>query len=100
MLRSEWSPSRVKSTAGRTALAAAGLWAVFLLAAAPLARAQQGTSEFTLSAQSFTPAAVAPSGVASSQMMVGFPAGSYTGFTLNLSCQVTSQQTATSAPAC
>ena len=93
----------VKSTAGPRGLAAACVWAVFLFLAAastPLALAQQGTSEFTLSAASFSPAAVAPSGVASSQITVGFPAGSNTSVTVNLSCQVTSQQTATSPPTC
>jgi hypothetical protein len=72
----------------------------FLLASSLGVVAQQGTSEFTLSAASFNPAAVAPSGVAASQITVGFPAGSSTSVTVNLSCQVTSQQTATSPPAC
>lgn len=93
----------VKSSAGLRGLAAACVWVVFLFVAAawtPPALAQQGTSEFTLSAASFTPAAVAPSGVASSEITVGFPAGSNTSVTVNLSCQVTSQQTATSPPAC
>jgi hypothetical protein len=63
------------------------------------AAAAQGTSEFTLSAQSFNPDAVAPSGVASSQITVGQPTGSPS-VTVGLSCQVTGQQAAVSPPTC
>lgn len=63
----------------------------------PVAGAQ-GTSEFTLEASSLDPDAVAPSGVSSSLIQVG----SVNGFsgTVNLSCQVASQQAATDPPVC
>jgi len=60
----------------------------------------QGTSEFTLSAESFSPGAVAPSGVSSAEIIVGLPTPSSPGVTVNLSCQVTAQQTATNPPQC
>ena len=103
MLRFEWSESRVKSAGGQRGVAALCrlVSCLFLLSASSLAAlAQQGTSEFTLAAASFQPDAVAPSGVASSLITIGFPAGSSTSVTVNLSCQVTSQQTGTSPPAC
>jgi len=101
MLRSEWSESGVKSTAGHRGLALVCLLAVCLVFASaltPAAVAQGGTSEFTLQAASFDPDAVAPSGVSSSLIEVG----SVNGFsgTVNLSCQVTSQQAATNPPLC
>ena len=103
MLRFEWFESRVKSAGGQRGVAALCRLVsclLLLLASSLAALAQQGTSEFTLTAASFNPGAVAPSGVASSQLTVGFPAGSNTSVTVNLSCQVSSQQTGTSPPAC
>jgi hypothetical protein len=100
MLRSEWSKSKLKSIFGHHGIAALCLMAAgFALACslAPVAVAQ-GTSEFTLQPGSFNPDAVAPSGVSSSLIEVG----SVNGFsgTVNLSCQVTSQQVATDPPVC
>jgi hypothetical protein len=65
---------------------------------APAALAQGGTSEFTLTPTSLDPDAVAPGGVSSSLIQVG----SVNGFsgTVNLTCQVTSQQVATDPPVC
>ena len=101
MLRSEWIESKLKSLAGHRGIATLCLVAAaFALACtfAPVAAAQGGTSEFTLSPASFNPDAVAPSGVSSSLIQVG----SVNGFsgTVNLSCQVTSQQAATDPPVC
>jgi hypothetical protein len=101
MLRSEWIESKLKSTAVHRGIATLCLMAAaFALAFpfAPVAVAQGGTSEFTLSPGSFNPDAVAPSGVSSSLIQVG----SVNGFsgTVNLSCQVTSQQAATDPPVC
>jgi len=59
----------------------------------------QGTSEFTLTAGSFSPDAVAPSGVSSSLVTIGVPTSSPS-VTVNLSCQVTAQQAATDPPVC
>jgi len=100
MLRSEWSESKLKSTFGHHGIVA--LWlmaAAFAFACfAPAALAQGGTSEFTLTPSSFNPDAVAPGGVSSSLIQVG----SVNGFsgTVNLTCQVTSQQVATDPPVC
>jgi hypothetical protein len=58
----------------------------------------QGTSEFTLQAASFDPDAVAPSGVSSSTITIG--SVNNTSVAVNLTCQVSSQQPATSAPVC
>lgn len=101
MLRSEWFESRVKSAAGLGRLAvpcllAAGLFAVFACTSA----LAQGTSEFTLTAASFDPDALAPSGVSSSAIVVGLPTPSSPSVTVNLTCQVTSQQAATDSPTC
>ena len=100
MLRSEWSESRVKSTAGHSGFAVVCLLAASLVLASALtpAAAAQGTSEFTLQPSSFSPVAVAPSGVSSSSIQVG----SVNGFsgTVQLSCAVTSQQVATDPPLC
>ena len=101
MLRSEWFESRVKSAAGLGRLAvpcllAAGLFAVFACTSA----LAQGTSEFTLTAASFDPDALAPSGVSSSAIVVGLPTPSSPSVTVNLTCQVTSQQPATDTPVC
>ena len=60
----------------------------------------QGTSEFTLTAESFSPNAVAPSGVSSAEIIVGLPTPSSPGVTVNLSCQVTGQPGATNPPQC
>ena len=92
----------MKSTAGHGAMAvvcrlAACVCMAIVFASAAVA---QGTSEFTLSAQSFSPDAVAPSGVSSSEIIVGLPTPTSPGVTVNLSCQVTGQQAATSPPAC
>jgi len=64
----------------------------------PAALAQQGTSEFTLQASSFSPDAVAPGGTSASTIQVG----SVNGFsgTVNLSCQVTSSQATIDPPVC
>ncbi len=62
------------------------------------AAAAQGTSEFTLQLSSFSPDAVAPSGVSSSLIQIGSVSG-FSG-TVQLSCQVTSQQVATDPPVC
>lgn len=69
----------------------------FTFALSPVASAQ-GTSEFTLTADSFNPDAVAPGGVSSSLITVG----SVNGFsgTVNLSCQVTSSQQTSDTPVC
>jgi hypothetical protein len=100
MLRSEWSESRVKSTAGRSGFAVVCLLAASLVLASALtpAAAAQGTSEFTLQPSSFSPDAVAPSGASSSLIQIG----SVNGFsgTVQLSCQVTSEQAATDPPVC
>lgn len=101
MLRSESIESKLKSPAGHRGIATICLIAAaFALACtfAPVAMAQGGTSEFTLTPSSFNPDAVAPSGVSSSLIQVG----SVNGFsgTVNLSCQVTSQQTPTGPPVC
>jgi len=98
MLRSETSESRVKSTPGYNGFAIVCLLAVSLVFASAQVAMAQGTSEFTLQANSFSPDAVAPSGVSSSLIQVG----SVNGFsgTVNLSCQVTSQQAATDPPVC
>ena len=101
MLRSEWSESRVKSGAGARGWAVAWLLALCIVFAGLSTAAQaQGTSEFTLQAASFDPVAVAPSGVSSSAIQIGLPANSTTSVTVNLSCQVTSQQPATDTPVC
>jgi len=100
MLRSEKSESRVKSTAGHSGFAVVCLLAASLVLASALipAAAAQGTSEFTLEPSSFSPDAVAPSGVSSSLIQIG----SVNGFsgTVQLSCSVTSQQAATDPPVC
>jgi hypothetical protein len=100
MLRSEWSESKLKSTFGHHGVAALCLMAAALAFTcfAPAALAQGGTSEFTIEPGSLNPAAVAPGGVSSSSIQVG----SVNGFsgTVNLSCQVTSQQVATDPPVC
>jgi hypothetical protein len=98
MLRSEWSDSKVKSMAGHRGFAVVCLLAASLVFALTPAAVAQGTSEFTLQPGSFNPDAVAPSGVSSSLIQVG----SVNGFsgTVNLSCQVTSQQAATDPPVC
>lgn len=77
-------------------LAACACMAVIFASAA----AGQGTSEFTLSAQSFSPDAVAPSGVSSSEIIVGLPTPSSPSVTVNLTCQVTGQSVATNPPSC
>ena len=99
MLRSEWFESKLKPTFGHHGVAA--LWlmaAAFAFTCFAPAALAQGTSEFTLSPGSFSPDAVAPGGVSSSLIQVG----SVNGFsgTVNLSCQVTSQQVATDPPVC
>ena len=100
MLRSEWIESKLKSTFGHHGIAALCLMAAAFAFTcfAPAALAQGGTSEFTLTPSSFNPDALAPSGVSSSLIQVG----SVNGFsgTVNLSCQVTSQQVATDPPVC
>ena len=65
---------------------------------APAALAQGGTSEFTIQPDSFNPNAVAPGGVSSSLIQVG-SVNEFSG-TVNLTCQVTSQQVATDPPVC
>jgi len=77
-------------------LAACALLAVLFASSA----VAQGTSEFTLAPQPFSPDAVAPSGVSSAQIVVGLPDPSSPSVSVNLSCQVTGQQGATSPPEC
>jgi len=100
MLRSEWSESKLKSAFGHHGIAVLCLMAAAFAFTcfAPAARAQGGTSEFTLTPASFDPDAVAPGGVSSSLIQVG----SVNGFsgTVNLTCQVASQQVATDPPLC
>src|SRR5215471_2307630 len=99
MLRPERSEPRLKLTMGRASLACLCLIAVCLmLAFVPSAMAQQGTSEFTLQASSFSPDAIAPGGTSASTIQVG----SVNGFsgTVNLSCQVTSSQATVDSPVC
>lgn len=100
MLRSEWSESKLKPVFGHHGVAALCLMAAAFAfpCFAPAARAQGGTSEFTLQPGSFNPDAVAPGGISSSSIQVG----SVNGFsgTVNLTCQATSQQVATDPPVC
>lgn len=99
MLRSEWSESRGKSSVGPRRLGALCLLASCIVVAGLSGAARaQGTSEFTLQAASFNPDAVAPSGVSSSTITIG--SVNNTNVAVNLTCQVTSQQPATSAPVC
>ena len=102
MLRSEWSESRVKSIAGHRGLTAVCRLAAccLLLGVCATSARAQGTSEFTLTADPFSPDAVAPSGVSSSQLTVGLPTGSSTNVTVNLTCQVSAPQGATNPPTC
>jgi len=101
MLISGWSESRVKPEVWRKILATVCLLACVLMAGIFTAPAMaQGTSEFTLMADSFDPDAVAPSGVSSSTLTLGVPEGSTTRVTVGLSCQVTSQVAAVSPPVC
>jgi hypothetical protein len=67
------------------------------MAAVPMASAQ-GTSEFTLTASSFNPDAIAPSGTSSSIIQVG----SVNGFSgqVALSCQATSPDVTADGPTC
>ncbi len=100
MLRSEWFESKVKFVGRRQAIASVCLLLAtiaFASLSSPFAVAQ-GTSEFTLTANSFDPAAVGPGGTSSSLIQVG----SVNGFsgTVNLSCQVTTSQQTTDMPAC
>ncbi|HKV81725.1 MAG TPA: hypothetical protein VJP02_26495 [Candidatus Sulfotelmatobacter sp.] len=90
----------MKPTFGLHGIAALCLMAVAFAFTcfAPTALAQGGTTEFTLQPGSFDPDAVAPGGVSSSLIQVGSVNG-FTG-TVNLSCQVTSQQVATDPPVC
>lgn len=100
MLRSQWFESKVKLIGARKT------FALFcrLLAAAALTMllvsfaAAQGTSEFTLTANSFDPDAVGPGGVSSSLLEIGSVNGF--GGTVNLSCTVTTAQPTTSMPVC
>lgn len=73
---------------------------VVLLAFAPRAAAQGGTSEFTLQPSPLSPNAMAPGGTASTSIQVDPAANS--GFTgsVALSCQVTSTITTTDPPVC
>jgi hypothetical protein len=81
-----------------TALAFCALLGMVFMGLAPAARAQ-GTSEFKLSAPLIDPNAVAPGGVASIPITVG-SMGGFSG-SVNLTCQVTSNQTTvTSPPVC
>ena len=101
MLRSEWSESKMKSSARhRGFLLVCRLAAsLALVSALTSAAAAQGTSEFTLQPSSFDPSAVAPSGVSSSNIQIG----SVNGFsgTVNLSCTVTpSDSSITDPPSC
>ena len=98
MLRSKWSESKLKSTFGHHGVVALCLMAAAFACFAPAALAQGGTSEFTLEPASFNPDAVAPGGVSSSLIQVGAVNG-FSG-TVNLTCQVTSQQVATDPPVC
>src|SRR5215475_15303420 len=100
MLRSEWSESRMKSSAGHGAMVAVCRLAICAVMAVLFVSSAvaQGTSEFTLNPQPFNPDAVAPSGVSSSQIVVGLPDPSSPGVSVQLSCQVTGQQGATSPP--
>jgi hypothetical protein len=82
-------------------LSLAGVPALCLLAVCLLfvpAAVAQGTSEFTLNTTSLDPQAVAPGGTSSTSISVG-AVGGFSG-TVNLSCQVTSNQITTSPPAC
>lgn len=100
MLRPEWFESKVKFMAARGAAACVCLLAAIAFGSvlAPMAAAQGGTSEFTLTANSFSPDAVAPGGVSSSLITLGSVNG-FTG-TVNLTCQVTSSQQTTDTPVC
>ncbi len=96
MRKSEGSDSKLKLWTKHAAIATLCAFAV-LLAIAPAATAQ-GTTEFTLIAAPFDPAALAPGGTSSSAITVG----SVNGFSgsVALSCQVTSAQVTTSPPVC
>lgn len=100
MLRSESFESKMKFTAARAAAVCVRLLLAlaFMSLGVPVAAAQGGTSEFTLTAASFNPDAVAPGGVSSSLLTVG-PVNGFSG-TVNLSCQVTSSQQTTDTPVC
>lgn len=94
MLKSEGSGSKLKVWTGRAGIAAVCLLITFL-SFTPAARAQ-GTSEFTLSATSLQPQAIAPGGTSSSSITIGSVNGF--GGTVNLSCQVTANQTTVNSP--
>ena len=95
MLRSEGSEPKLKLW--KTLAPAVCVLAAFLVCA-PLAGAQ-GTSEFTLTAATLNPQAIAPGGTSSSFITVQ-PVGGFTG-TVNLGCTVTANQTViTSPPVC
>lgn len=98
MLKSEGSVSKVRrSLAGIPAMCLLAVCLVLLLAGAPGAWAQ-GTTEFTLSTATLDPQAVAPGGTSSSSITIG-AVGNFSG-TVNLGCQVNSNQATTSPPVC
>ena len=76
------------------------LGVLILLTLVPTARAQGGTSEFTLTIGSLSPVAIAPGGTSSISIRVDPAQGS--GFTgqVTLGCQVSSNQPTNSTPVC
>jgi len=95
MLKSGWLESNLKMN--RVLVMAVECMLAALVAVAPSALAQ-GTSEFTLSASSFNPDAIAPSGTSSSIIQVG----AVNGFSgqVALSCQATSPDVTANGPTC
>lgn len=84
-----------------TTLGGATVLGLLLLSSfVPLAWAQTGTSEFTLTIGSLNPVAIAPGGTSSVSIRIDPAQGS--GFTgqVTLGCQVTSNQPTTSTPVC
>lgn len=98
MVKFEASRSKMKFWTRLGGVTALGLLVLSLFV--PAARAQSGTSEFTLTLGSLNPVAIAPGGTSSISIRVDPAQGSGFSGTVTLGCQITSNQPTNSTPVC